>query len=336
MKGMNIYDIAKLAGVSIATVSRVVNDSPRVSEKTKQKVRAVMEENHYTPNVFARGLGLDSMKTIGIICPDVSDTYMARAVSFLERRLRGYGYDCILYCSGYEQQKKEKALELILKKRIDALVFVGSTYAGYGEADDSVDYILAAAEKIPVFLLNGLIKGKNIYSVYSKDEEYAYEAVSGLIEAGRKRILFLTDSHSYSANKKLAGYERALKEHGLPVLGDLKLYMVNQVHYVRDILLARRALVFDSVFATDDGLAVGAVKYAHARGMKIPEELSIIGYNNSELSVCCEPELTSVDNTGEKLCNIAVDNMMKLLKGEGVPSEVPVDCVLVRRCTTEF
>ena len=76
---MNIYDIAKLAGVSIATVSRVVNDSPRVSEKTKQKVRAVMEENDYTPNVFARGLGLDSMKTIGIICPDVSDTYMARS-----------------------------------------------------------------------------------------------------------------------------------------------------------------------------------------------------------------------------------------------------------------
>ena len=66
---MNIYDIAKLAGVSIATVSRVVNDSPRVSEKTKQKVRAVMEENNYTPNVFARGLGLDSMKTIGIVCP---------------------------------------------------------------------------------------------------------------------------------------------------------------------------------------------------------------------------------------------------------------------------
>ena len=70
---MNIYDIAELAGVSIATVSRVVNDSPRVSEKTKQRVRAIMEENGYTPHVFARGLGLASRKTIGIICPDVSD-----------------------------------------------------------------------------------------------------------------------------------------------------------------------------------------------------------------------------------------------------------------------
>ena len=105
---MNIYDIAELAGVSIATVSRVVNGSPRVSEQTRQKVLSVMEENDYTPNVFARGLGLDSMQIIGIICPDVADAYMARAVSFLERRLKEYGYDCILYCSGHEQQKKEE------------------------------------------------------------------------------------------------------------------------------------------------------------------------------------------------------------------------------------
>ena len=75
---MNIYDIARLSGVSIATVSRVVNDSPKVSDKTKEKVRKVMEENNYTPNVFARGLGLGSMQTLGIICPDVSDPYMAK------------------------------------------------------------------------------------------------------------------------------------------------------------------------------------------------------------------------------------------------------------------
>ena len=94
--------------------------------------------------------------------------------------------------------------------------------------------------------------------------------------------------------------------------------------------------MFDAVFATVDGMAVGAAKYAHARGMEVPQELGIIEYNNSELSVCCEPELTTVDNTGEKLCNITVDNMMKVLKGEQVPQEVPVKCVLVKRCTTDF
>lgn len=333
---MNIYDIAELAGVSIATVSRVVNNSPLVSEKTKNRVLAVMEEYNYTPNVFARGLGLDSMKTIGIVCPNVADSYMARAVAYLERRLRGYGYDCILYCSGYGQADKEQAVELVIKKRIDALVIVGSTYAGRGEETDT-RYIQEAAKKIPVFLMNGLINADNIYCVYSDDYEAAFEAASKLAESGRRRILFLTDSHSYSAGKKLEGYEAALKKYGLPVLGNLKLFTKNQVHYVRDILLSRRDLDFDSVLATDDGLAVGAVKYAHAKCLRIPEDLSIIGYNNSELSVCCEPELTSIDNTGEKLCNIIIDNMMKRLKGEEeIPSKSLIKCHLVKRCTTDF
>lgn len=333
---MNIYDIAELAGVSIATVSRVVNSSPLVSEKTKNRVLAVMEEYNYTPNVFARGLGLDSMKTIGIVCPNVADSYMARAVAYLERRLRGYGYDCILYCSGYGQADKEQAVELVIKKRIDALVIVGSTYAGRGEETDT-RYIQEAAKKIPVFLMNGLINADNIYCVYSDDYEAAFEAASKLAESGRRRILFLTDSHSYSAGKKLEGYEAALKKYGLPVLGNLKLFTKNQVHYVRDILLSRRDLDFDSVLATDDGLAVGAVKYAHAKCLRIPEDLSIIGYNNSELSVCCEPELTSIDNTGEKLCNIIIDNMMKRLKGEEeIPSKSLIKCHLVKRCTTDF
>ena len=89
---MNIYDIADMAGVSIATVSRVVNGSPNVSEKTKKKVLDVIEKADYTPNVFARGLGLDSMKTIGILCPDISDLYMAEAVSALEKKLHEHGY----------------------------------------------------------------------------------------------------------------------------------------------------------------------------------------------------------------------------------------------------
>ena len=334
---MNIYDIAKLAGGSIATVSRVVNGSPRVSEKTRQKVLSVMEENNYTPNVFARGLGLDSMQIIGIICPDVADAYMARAVSFLERRLKEYGYDCILYCSGHEQQKKEEAVDLIMKKRIDALILVGSTYTGYGDDDSSsVEYIRRAAEKVPVFLINGKISGENIYSVYNRDEEAVYDAVSRLIRSGRKRILFLTDSRSYSVSQKMEGYERALRENGLPVLGELKLLTENRIHQVRDILLARHTLEYDSVLATDDALAVGAVKCANAKGLKIPEELSVIGYNNSEYSVCCEPELTTIDNTSEKLCNITIDNIMKLLKGADVPAEVPVECMLVKRCTTDF
>ena len=97
---MNIYDISRRAGVSIATVSRVLNNSPHVSENTRKKVMAVIEGCGYVPNAFARGLGLNSMQTIGLLCPDASDPYLAQALAFLERAFRSQGYDCLLTCTG--------------------------------------------------------------------------------------------------------------------------------------------------------------------------------------------------------------------------------------------
>ena len=265
---MNIYDIAELSGVSIATVSRVVNDSPKVSEKTKMKVRAVMEANNYTPNVFARGLGLNSMKTVGIVCPDVSDDYMAGSVAYLEKRLRSYGYDCILYCSGYEYEDKAAAVHLILQKRIDAL--------------------------------------------------------------------FLYDSNSYSTMEKMRGYEDALRDNGLSVTEEQKIFVQNKILTVRDMLLEKEELEFDAVAATDDGLAIGALKYARKKKLSVPGDISIIGFNNSELSVCCEPELSSIDSRSETLCKTAVDSMIALLKGRTVRHKKVVPCRLVKRHTTNF
>ncbi|MCI6997298.1 MAG: LacI family transcriptional regulator [Eubacterium sp.] len=331
---MNIYDIAKLAGVSIATVSRVVNDSPKVSEKTKEKVRRIMEENHYTPNVFARGLGLNSMKTVGLVCPDVSDAYMANAVAYLEKNLRGYGYDCILYCSGYDSEDKRQAVELILNKRIDALVLVGSNYAG--EGDEDISYIKEVAQQIPVFMINGYIDGDNIYCTIADDYQAVYDATEELIFSGRKRILYLSNSHSFSAMQKLKGYEDALRAHQMPIYEDLKLYTENSIHTVKDMLIMQRHLDFDGVVATEDGLAVGVLKYARARGIDVPGEISVIGYNNSELSISCEPELTTVDARGEILCKTAIDSMMALLGGEEIRRKTTIKCYLIKRKTTDF
>lgn len=334
---MNIYDIAEIAGVSIATVSRVVNGSPNVSEKTKQKVMAVIERSNYTPNVFARGLGLDSMKTIGILCPDISDAYMAEAVSILEKGLHSHGYDCILGCSGSAREMKEYHTELLLSKRIDALIMVGSTYAEKGGACSEAEYIRRAAKKVPVFLINGYVEGENIYCFYGNDRQGAYDVTAALIRRGKRRILFLSDSHTFSARQKLEGYEAALSDAGYPILGDLKFYTNRQIEYVKDMLLLHKTLEFDSVFACNDTLAVGALKYAKAKGIRIPEDLSVTGYNNSKMAVCCEPELTSVDNKAERLCNEAVDGLLRVLKGEtDVPKQNQATCEIVKRCTTDF
>lgn len=333
-RSVNIYDIAKLAGVSIATVSRVVNDSPKVNDKTKEKVLRVMEENHYTPNVFARGLGLNSMKSVGLVCPDVSDNYMAKAVAYLEKNLRGYGYDCILYCSGYDEEDKRQAVELILKKRIDALVLIGSNYAD--DRDENTSYIKEVAQQIPVFMINGFVEGENIYCILADDYQAVYDVAEELIFSGKRRILFLSNSESFSAMQKRKGYEDAHRNHGVPILEELKLYTENSIHGARNQLLLCRDIVFDSVIATEDGLAIGALKYAKARGISVPGELSVVGYNNSELSISCEPELTTVDARGEILCRSAIDSMMALLSGEKIRQRTIIKCHLIKRHTTDF
>lgn len=333
---MNIYDIADLAGVSIATVSRVVNDSPLVSDKTKQRVREVMEQNHYTPNVFARGLGLNSMKTVGLVCPDVADHYMAQAVAFLEHNLREYGYDCILYCSGHADADRQIAVSTILQKRIDALIIIGSSYARDDPDSEDTEYIREAARQVPVFLMNGYIRGENVYCALCNDYEASFHAVREMIASGRKRVLFLCDSYSFSANQKRKGYETALQQAGLPILDELRIYTANQINDVRDLLLERTNLVFDGVFATEDGLAAGALKYAKKRGLRVPEDVSLIGYNNSELSVCCDPELSTIDSRGERLCKIIIDSMILLRDKKEIRQKVYAKGYLIRRATTDF
>ncbi len=333
---MNIYDIAAMSGVSIATVSRVVNGSRKVSETTRQKVLSVIEANGYTPNVFAQGLGLHTMHTIGILVPDIADPYMSSAVSYLEGQLKGYGYDCILSCSGFEQVSKEARVQMLLSKHIDALILVGSTYTGHGRSERETQYIRDAAQQVPVFVINGVVSGQNIYSSVSCDRQAVCEAVGALLRTGRKRILFLTDSKSYSAREKRAGYEEAYRAAGLAVPRSLMQHVLDSIQGVRDFLLHSR-LAFDAVVATDDSMAVGAIKYAVLRRISIPKDLAVIGYNNSALACCSEPELSSIDNRSRQLCQETVDRLIDVLSGNtSVPQHLCVPCCLVQRATTDF
>ena len=172
---MNIYDVSKKAGVSIATVSRVINGNTNVSEKTKEKVLNVMKEIGYTPNVFARGLGLNTMKTIGIMCTDSSDLYLANAVYYLERELRNNDYDSILCCTGNNLANKKKYLELLLSKRVDAIILVGSKFIETDNADNS--YIIEAAKSLPIMLVNGYVEGKNIPQIEFENSSEIYGEV---------------------------------------------------------------------------------------------------------------------------------------------------------------
>ena len=332
----NIYDISERSGVSIATVSRVINGSPKVSETTKKKVLAVMDELGYTPNVFARGLGLNTMHTVGIMCSDSSDPFLANAVYFLEQNLRKHGYDSFLCCTGHELKNKKKYLELILTKRVDAVILVGSSLL---EPDDEENlYIREAAKQVPVMLMNGLLKGDGIYSVVCDDSRAVFSVTDRLIKSGLKRILYLYSAESGSGLQKLKGYKDAIKQNGIKIDKNLIRLVPCDIQKTREALtgLHSSGIAFDAVVCSEDQLAVGAVKYAKDLGLDIPGEIQIVGYNNSLLGSCTDPELTSIDNHVEALSLTTVASLMDVLSGKRIPVKTTLQNALVQRETTRF
>lgn len=334
---MTIYDISEKAGVSIATVSRVLNGSNNVSEKTKRKVLDVMQQYGYTPNAFARGLGLNTMKTIGLMCADSSDLYMAKAIYFVERLLRANGYDSILCCSGYDLDNMKKSMNLLISKKVDAIILIGSTYIS--EKDEDNKYIKDAALQVPVMMLNGSLNSPNVYGVLSDDYKAIYDATLYLIDSGVKDILYFHDSHSFSTKRKMAGFRAAMESRGLFKNDFLQYFQGSHAdipamakHLSR---LAKQGLLFDGIIAANDTLAMGAVKYARTAGLKMPEDLSVMGYDNSLLTNTCEPELTSVDNKLETLCGHLIQTLMDVLNGIDSPKETVFATELVKRGTTK-
>jgi LacI family transcriptional regulator/LacI family asc operon transcriptional repressor len=333
---VNIYDVSQKAGVSIATVSRVLNGNHSVAESTRKRVEAAIKELGYEPNVFARGLGLNTMQTIGILCNDSSDIYIANAVYYLQHFLSEHHYDSILCCTGNNPDDFRKYTKMILSKRVDAVIYTGSQFILNQPDDHDNSYILDASKEVPIFLLNGILEGENIYCVVNDDHLAIHDAAAKLIRDGRRHIVYLYSGTTLSSQNKLSGFTDALNEAGIP----------NRIEYThlgpKDIYAAKsyletlyeKGMPINAVLASEDTLAVGAVKFAEEHGIRIPEDMEIIGYNNSILAECTEPELTSIDNHVEKVCRTLTDNCLKVLSGEEAPHKVVLTAVRVDRKTT--
>lgn len=334
---MNIYDISEKAGVSIATVSRVINGNSNVSEKTKKKVHDVIEQYGYTPNAFARGLGLNSMKTVGIMCADSSDPYIASAIYYVEQELQRNHYDALLCCTGYEVSEKEKYINLLLSKRIDAIILIGSNFVEAEEFKNQ--YIITAAKSVPIIIVNGELSGMNIYCTLCDDYQATFEGTKALLQNGCKNILYLYNAKSYSGNKKRSGYQAAMNTADMgPQCTEYTQYINGSITDVKNHLtsLYKKGLPIDAIVTSDDSLAIGALKFAKENCLFVPEQLSIIGYNNSILSQCCEPELTSIDSKVEALCSSCISTLMSVFQGQTAPLKTVFSAELCKRNTTHF
>ncbi len=334
---MTIYDISEKAGVSIATVSRVLNGSSSVSQKTREKVLDVIERCGYKPNAFARGLGLNTMKTIGIMCADSSDLYLAKAIYYIERKLRASGYDSLLCCTGYGLESKAASMNLLLTKKVDGIILAGSNFVYEKEQENQ--YIAEAAAQVPVMVLNADLDIPNVYSVVSDAFTSMYNATLQMIQSGVHDILYFYNARSYSGKHKLSGFRAAMEEKALLDSEALIQFyqgppedihaMVGHLEAVHD-----RGTAFHGVIAADDTLGLAAVKYARKMGYRIPEDFSILGYNNTMLTGCCEPELTSIDNKLETLCRHLISTLLGVLEGNGMPKKTVFSGEIVRRGTT--
>jgi len=336
---MTIYDISKKAGVSIATVSRVLNGSTNVKPRTRKKVMDIIEQYGYKPNAFARGLGLNSMKTIGILCADASDLYLAKAIYYIEQNLRENGYNSVLCCTGYEMETKKESLNLLLSQHVDSVVMIGSNFIMNNNEDNQ--YIRDAATTVPLMLLNADFDCSNVYCTLCDDYKATQDATEQMITGGVTDILYLYNSNSYSGLKKLAGYQNALLTHDIPLKKQLMQCFKGShedIDGVKNFVesLYNKGLKFNGIVTSDDFLAVGSMNFARANHIKVPSQLQVIGYNNSILSHCSEPELSSIDNRLEDMCIQLVKTLIGTLTQNEMPQKTIFSGELIRRGSTSF
>lgn len=335
---MTIYDISKKAGVSIATVSRVLNGSDKVRPSTRKKVMDMIEKYDYTPSAYARGMGLGSLHTIGILCADSSDLFLAKAVFLLEQELQANGYESLLCCTGYNLDIKKNYVDLILSKKVDSLILVGSHFIGTTEEENQ--YIKDVSQQVPIMLLNASFDYPNVYCTLCDDYATMYETTISMLGAGIHDILYLYNSNSYSGIKKTNGFLAAMEEYDIPNPREHIFYYdgkTNQMDAAADFVeKTAEKFPFHGVIASDDFLAIGCIKYAQKKGLRIPQDLSVIGYNNSMLTSCCTPELTSVDNRLETQTHQLVKTLLGVLSGEEMPKKSVFSGRLIKRGSVSF
>ena len=201
---MNIYDIAKEANVSIATVSRVLNDSGKVRDITRQKVEAVLKKHHYVPSAIARGMMTNSMKTIGIVTIDIRNLYYANVSHSIEQSLSLLGFNTILCNTGYDIEQKISYLKMLTEKKVDSIILVGSTF----KDPKLLKPIEDISHKTPIIIVNGYYGYPNTYSIQCDDKKALENCVDYLYSKGRRSFVYLYDADTFSGNQSFRALQR--------------------------------------------------------------------------------------------------------------------------------
>lgn len=311
-ESVTIHDIAREAGVSPSTVSRVLTGSTPVAPQKREAVLAVVDSLHYRPNAVAQGLARGRSWAVGVLTPDIAPPYYGQILKGIEQGLLGTGYHPV-FASGSPVDAARRALDLLVSLRVDALVVVG------GQIPD--EDILDVAARMPLVAIARSLPGLEHRCLHVANVEGAYEATRHLIRLGHRRIAHLTGlpTHPHS-QERIEGYRRALRDAGLPedpnliVEGDF-----GEGPGVAGVeALIARKVRFTALFAGNDEIAAGAQLALFHHGLMVPGDVSIVGFDDQPSSAFCTPPLTTVRQPVEEMGIAAAQALLRLLAREDV------------------
>jgi LacI family transcriptional regulator len=313
---VTIKDIAKLAGVSHTTVSRALNDSPLISESTKTKIKTIAESLNYTPNYSARSLVLDRSYNIGLFFSTINE---GTSSSFFYEVVKGVNNVVHnrfkLIVSGIDEYADFNAIN---KKQFDGIIIMSQS-----TKDDHFIYNVID-KNIPLVVLNREIQDAQVINIISDDRSGVQNAVEYLISEGHRNIALIEGKEGFkSTYERKEGYMKALINHNIPIHKD---YMVEGKYDMESGYWSMKQLlnhtnVPTAVFCSNDDMAVGAIKAIVEEGLKVPEDISIIGFDDNVFSSFLSPALTTVKKPIEDISIMGTTKLLKLIAGENLERE---------------
>lgn len=312
-KEVTIYDLAKALNISVATISRALKDDPVVSKKTKKKILDLAEEMGYRSNHFARNLRNQKTHMIGVIIPRVNSYFMSTVIAGIEKVTNEAGYNLIISQSSESVQKEIESVKTMFHNRVDGLL-VSLAY----DTEDTSHFDLFVRKQIPFIFFDRVSNDNRWTNVLIDNRRAGYEATQHLINQGCKRIVHVTaNSNSNVYTDRLAGYKQALEDHNIPFrTGYIIRNTLTQEAGAEAAQTIRQMLTLpDGVFVANDNCAVGCLLALKKEGIRVPQDIAFVGFNNDPVSTVVDPNLTTVNYPGYEMGVVAARNLILHLNG---------------------
>lgn len=330
---VTVNDIARVAKVSQATVSRVLNNHPYIKESTRQKVQKAIEELNFSPDSVARSMITGKTNTLGLIVGDISNPYFAESAKIIIEKAKKLGYDVIITNTNHDDHNFEDAVRSLMSKRVDGLL-ISSVYK------DSQTIRKLYEDGFPVVLFINRPEYDDSNYVVLDNEKGIRLAVDHLVQLGHKKIAFISGSVKYtSISQRYDGFESALKHYGLEIRSDFvykgPFDYDDTYHFVDKLLSMKDAPT--AFMAASDQIALVIMDVAANKNFRIPEDLSVVGFDNIRISSNQYIGLTTISQQKEKMAVLALENLVLLIeKGDTVstPIQVVLGPELIVRKTT--